>query len=208
VPEVKVGAAATAKAAVEDEDEDEDEDLPEAGEPATAAKPETAGTGAASTAGTANTAGKGGTSAPSKTSEGPSVLIENPVLESASNSLELRFDIKNKLSSARAEGYVWAVAEFKTDKGKVIYIGAPTGIEVRADGEPTYPRKSNKFAVRYFKRKKFSFPVNISEPGTFTGIRIGVMGNVGDERMIYKVPVNIRAGNGTAKDGAPKTNPG
>ena len=71
--------------------------------------------------------------------------------------LELRFDLTNK-SSTRAEGYIWAVAEFRPDEGGVKYLGAPGSIDTGADGEPSRPERSVVFGIRHFKKKSFSFP--------------------------------------------------
>jgi hypothetical protein len=154
----------------------------------------------------AATAGVPGLAAEAALKESP-IKIDNPVLELGTRALELRFDIRSR-GNARAEGYVWAVAEYKTDSGKNLYIGAPPSIEVQANGEPLFPKKSNKFAVRYFKRKKLSFPIDKKEPGTFVGIKIGVMSNTGDDRMNYKVPVNIRTDKGTSSVDATNKHPG
>jgi hypothetical protein len=134
-------------------------------------------------------------------SETSNVSVSNPVLSAGSNALELQFDLTNKSVSERAEGYVWAVAEFRTDQGERIFIGAPGEIQVQEDGEPKLPTKSASFNIRRFKKKGFTFPFVKGKPGMFTGIRIGVMDRSGEDRTTYNVPVEIRVGKRSANDG-------
>lgn len=131
-------------------------------------------------------------------SEELAVAVGNPVLEASGNALELRFDLTSKASQDRAEGYVWAVAEFTADDGQKMYIGAPSSIQVKADGEPTYPQRSAIFGIKRFKKKIFSFPLIKEKAGTFTGVRIGVMDRNGTNKTTYNVPVQIRVGKGTS----------
>ncbi len=127
------------------------------------------------------------------------VTVSNPVLSAGSNALELQFDLTNKSESDRAEGFIWAVAEFKTDQGEHIFIGAPKEIEVLNDGEPKMPTKSASFNIRRFKKKGFSFPFVKGKSGVFTGVKIGVMNRSGEDKTTYKVPVEIRVGKGNAE---------
>jgi hypothetical protein len=125
------------------------------------------------------------------------ISVTNPVLEPKDGQLELRFDLTNKSSKERAEGYLWAVAEFKTADGQTLYFGAPSGIEVGESGEPRHPQRSASFGIKHFKKKSFSFPYAKDRPGTFTGIRIGVMDKTGSDRTTYNVPVEIRVPKGS-----------
>lgn len=137
-----------------------------------------------------------------------SVVVGNPVLEAGPAALELRFDLTSKSGQDRAEGYVWAVAEFTTDAGKKIYIGAPSAIQVKEDGEPSFPQRSAIFGIRRFKKKIFSFPLVKDTAGTFTGIRIGVMDRTGGNRTTYNVPVEIKIGKGGTTDEGGTETPG
>jgi hypothetical protein len=125
------------------------------------------------------------------------ISVTNPVLEPKEGQLELRFDLTNKSTKERAEGYLWAVAEFKTTDGQTLYFGAPSGIEVSESGEPRQPQRSASFGIKHFKKKSFSFPYAKDRPGTFTGIRIGVMDKTGSDRTTYNVPVEIRVPKGS-----------
>lgn len=124
------------------------------------------------------------------------VSVGNPVIQTAADSLQLNFDLTNR-SSDRAEGYIWAVAAFKNDKGEISYIADPPSIGVKPDGEPSELLKSSNFGIRKFKKMSFSFPVAKEQAGTFTGIKIGVTDKTGAHRMTYNVPVEIKIGSGT-----------
>ncbi len=130
-----------------------------------------------------------------------SVVVSNPVLAAGAAALDLQFDLTNKSDAERVEGFIWAVAEFKTDQGETLFIGAPAEIGVQADGEPEHPTKSALFNIRRFKKKGFSFPFIKNKPGMFTGVKIGVTDRSGANKTTYKVPVEIRVGKRSAKDG-------
>lgn len=131
--------------------------------------------------------------------EGGAVTVSNPVLAAGSNALEMEFDLTNKSENDRAEGFIWAVAEFKTDQGEKIFIGAPSGIQVQPDGEPKLPTKSASFNIRRFKKKGFSFPFVKDKSGVFTSVKIGVMSRDGEDKTTYNVPVEIRVGKRSAE---------
>ncbi len=131
--------------------------------------------------------------------KGTPIVVGNPVIENNPGALQVKFDLTNK-SSDRAEGYIWAVAAFKNDKGEVSYIADPPNVGVQADGEVAEPSKSSNFGIRKFKKMSFTFPVKKELNGTFTGIRIGVTDKAGANRTTYNVPVEIKVG---ATDAAP-----
>lgn len=120
------------------------------------------------------------------------INVSNPVLEAGANSIELRFDLTSK-DGKLAEGYLWAVAEFRNDAdGKTLYIGAPQSIEPGANGEPAHPQRSAIFSIRRQKKKSFSFKLAKGQTGTFTSVKIGVMDKSGQKRTTYNVPVDIK----------------
>jgi hypothetical protein len=131
------------------------------------------------------------------------VVVGNPVLEKGVAALELHFDLTNKSESDKAEGYIWAVAEFVTTDGQHMFIGAPSEVGATAAGEPAYPQRSAIFSIRRYKKKSFSFPYVKDKAGTFTAVRIGVMDRSGGGRMTYNVPVEVQVGAaGAAKPAA------
>lgn len=132
-----------------------------------------------------DTAATGGKGAP--------VAVGNPVIEAGKEALQVRFDLTNR-NGGRAEGHIWAVAEFKTDAGDVSYIADPPDVGVKSDGDVKHPAQSSNFGIRRFKKMSFSFPVNKELNGTFTGIKIGVTDKSGANRTTYNVPVEIRIG--------------
>lgn len=124
----------------------------------------------------------------------PAVVVGNPVLESKSNALQLDFDLTSKSTNDRVEGYIYAVAELTTDKGEKLYIGAPSEIQVKEDGEPRFPLKSALFGIKRYKKKSFSFPLEPGRTGIVTRVKIGVMDRSGSSKSTYNVPVEIRVG--------------
>ena len=151
----------------------------------------------------ASAKGKSDAAVTASPSQAPNtIVVGNPVIESAPNALQLRFDLTNK-SNDRAEGYIWAVAAFKTDKGELSYIADPPGLVISPTGEPESPLKTSNFGIRHFKKISFSFPVK-GQAGTFTGIRIGVTDKKGQNRSTYNVPVEIRVGKTDAASSDPK----
>lgn len=125
------------------------------------------------------------------------ISITNPVIEPKVNELELRFDLTNRSGQARAEGYLWAVAEFQTVDGRKVFLGAPSEIDVNESGEPRNPQLSASFGIKHYKKKSFSFPYSKQSPGIFTAIRIGVMDKSGSDRTTYHVPIDIRVPQGS-----------
>ena len=123
--------------------------------------------------------------------------MTNPVLEPKKGQLDLRFDLTNRTSKARAEGYIWAIAEFKGDDGRTLYQGAPGRIDGNEKGEARNPKLSAPFGIRHFKRKSFTFPYFKDRSGTFTAIRIVVTDKTGNDRTTYNVPVEIRIPKGS-----------
>lgn len=179
-------------------DEEGSGDAPFVGPPAqanpgglSAKAPLAAGTAAAVAAApkTASVAGEA-----TATASGPSpVTVSHPVLEAKHEALELRFDLANKHGD-KAEGYLWAVAEFHAESGGVTYVAAPSGFELSPAGEPINPGKSAFFSIRRFKKKSFTFTMAKGQSGIVTNVRIGVTDRSGLKRTTYNVPVEIKIG--------------
>lgn len=160
------------------------------------------GDSAAKPAGSEGSGDEGDDEAKPSTRE-PAVVVGNPVIATTPRALELRFDLTSKDATGRIEGYIYAVAEFKPDKGDRIFIGAPIDIQVTEAGEPAFPLKSVLFAIRRFKQKSFSFPLPKGASGTFTGVQIGVLDRTGSNRTTYKVPIKIHTGANSKENAEP-----
>jgi hypothetical protein len=132
--------------------------------------------------------------------KGTPVVVGNPVIENGGNALQVKFDLTNK-SSGRTEGYIWAVASFRNDKGETSYIADPPNVGIKGDGEVADITKSSNFGIRKFKKMSFTFPVNKELNGTFTGIKIGVTDKAGANRTTYNVPVEIKVGKAESTPG-------
>jgi hypothetical protein len=139
------------------------------------------------------------------------VGIGRPVLLTHLNSLELKFDLTTRPGVDFADGYIFAVAEFISDQGEKLFIGAPKDIAVSDKGVPTQPLKATSFAIKRFKQKGLKFPLIPNKFGTFTKVHIAVIGNQGQAISSYDLQVKLHIGkqgwekglktNGAAKSG-------
>lgn len=123
------------------------------------------------------------------------VVVSNPVVKTATDRLNLTFDLTNKDPKGKSEGYLWATAEFKTDTGQTHILKAPAAIDVNGKGEIEDHKRASYFAIRRFKRNEFQFQLMKGHPGTVVGVKIGISDKPGDTRMIYDVPLGIKVGN-------------
>jgi hypothetical protein len=140
--------------------------------------------------------------APAKSAEAPDsrstavaevpVTVGNAVLEKAPNGVSLHFELANRSSRTRAEGYIWAVAEFVGDDGQKYFIGSPRELKLNSNGEPSNPEKATYFGIKRFKKQSFQFPVLKGRSGTFTAVRIGIMDLSGEGRRLYRLSTEVR----------------
>ena len=122
------------------------------------------------------------------------VSVSHPAIITKPESLELKFDLTTRSGVERAEGFIFAIAEFVTDKGERLFIGAPKEIEVTPTGEPKQPLRATPFAIRRFKQKEFKFPIASGKFGIFTKVHIAVIGSNGSPISSFDLPVDFRIG--------------
>lgn len=122
------------------------------------------------------------------------VAIGRPSLLTHPNSLELKFDLTTRPGVDFVEGYIFAVAEFTSDQGEKLFIGAPKDIAVSDKGIPTQPLKATSFAIKRFKQKGLKFPLIPNKTGTFTKVHIAVIGTQGQAISSYDLPVKLHIG--------------
>ncbi|MBM4250859.1 MAG: hypothetical protein FJ146_02710 [Deltaproteobacteria bacterium] len=122
------------------------------------------------------------------------VAIGRPNLLTHPNSLELKFDLTTRPGVDFVEGYIFAVAEFTSDQGEKLFIGAPKDIAVSDKGVPTQPLKATSFAIKRFKQKGLKFPLIPNKTGTFTKVHIAVIGTQGQAISSYDLPVKLHIG--------------
>jgi hypothetical protein len=120
------------------------------------------------------------------------VTVGNTTLEKGSNGVALHFDLANRSTRTRAEGYIWAIAEFVGDDGQKYFIGAPRELKLNANGDPTNPEKATYFGIKRFKKQSFNFPLIKGRSGTFTAVRIGIMDLSGEGRRSYRLSTEVR----------------
>jgi hypothetical protein len=129
-----------------------------------------------------------------KPGSGLDVIVSNPVVKTNSERMNLTFDLTNKDATDKSEGYLWAIAEFKTDTGETHILKAPLTIDVNEKGEIEDHKKASYFAIRRFKRNDFNFQLLQGQAGTVVGAKIGISDKSGLNKMIYDVPLRIKVG--------------
>jgi hypothetical protein len=120
------------------------------------------------------------------------VTVGNTTLEKGSNGVALHFELANRSTRTRAEGYIWAIAEFVGDDGQKYFIGAPRELKLNANGDPTNPEKATYFGIKRFKKQSFNFPMVKGRSGTFKAVRIGIMDLSGEGRRSYRLSTEVR----------------
>jgi hypothetical protein len=129
-----------------------------------------------------------------------SVEVENPVIEETATDLKLVFKVSNT-GNMKANGFVWAIAEFFPDKGPVQYLAAPQGILLDSKGIAQKPSGGYRFSIRRFKVKRFKFPIPQGVAGSFKSIRIELIGYKSNSPSVFKIPVDIRIDSESAQGG-------
>ncbi len=122
------------------------------------------------------------------------VTVAKPVVEVSRDKLDLRFDLISSMASGKAQGFVYGVAEFKTDSGEKLLIVAPEAVATRANGEGANLKKAVSFAIRRFKQQNLSFSFDPAKTGFFTNVQIHVLTPDTSVVNTYNVPVQIRIG--------------
>ena len=116
------------------------------------------------------------------------VSVDNPIFKGSQENLELKVNINNRDSKRKAEGYVWAVATYRTDGGEEMFVGAPKGMQVNATGDTADPRNAQKYAIQFHKPKNFIFGTPPPGAGKFTQVKI-VLQDYSGQRLEFKFPV-------------------
>lgn len=84
------------------------------------------------------------------------IELESPSLSKDEHELKLSIALRNKKAHQRAEGLIWARAEWLDETGKKHLVTAPQSIpEKELSGQPN----ANTFSIRQFKIKSFSFSI-------------------------------------------------
>ncbi len=104
------------------------------------------------------------------------VSVEDVSVHKDQNEINLSLAIRNNNTSAKSDGYIWAVAKIISEGGKVEYIGAPSGIKIGASGEVENPQtNANRYSIRYYKAKSFFFAIPPNWSGHLEEITLHMM---------------------------------
>lgn len=117
------------------------------------------------------------------------VKVDNAVFKNATEKLEMRVDINNEDGKNKAEGYVWALATFKSDSGEEIFVAAPSGMHVNAGGDAGDIKNAQRYAIQYHKPKSFVFSSPKPGGGKFTQVKV-VLQNYTGKSSEFKFPLS------------------
>ena len=117
------------------------------------------------------------------------VNVDNPIFRKSTNALELKVDINNQDAKNKAEGYVWALATYKPDSGSELFVAAPKGMQIGANGETGDPHNAQRYAIQFHKPKNFIFDAPSPGSGKFTQVRI-VLQDYSGQRSEFKFPIS------------------
>ena len=120
------------------------------------------------------------------------VSVGNTALERSPHGISLNFELTNRSTKTRTEGYIWAIAEFSGDDGQRQFVGAPRELKLSANGEPINPEKATYFGIKRFKKQSFQFSLMKGRPGVITSVRIGVMDLSGERRKTHRLSTELR----------------
>ena len=132
--------------------------------------------------------------------------IRNSSLTKSSDKLNLEFDMINRESKHKAEGYVWAIIGLKLADGSIKNIVAPTTARLNGNGVVERPTSTYRFSIQRYKKKDFSFSAPASEGWSIASVKIVYSDLTGKNQKETIVPSTISSAEGTApeeKDAAP-----
>ena len=117
------------------------------------------------------------------------IIVEDVSFHQDLQDMELNFAIRNAQSPDKAEGYIWSVLTLSDAKGKLSYIGSPSGIKIDDKGDLTNPGKgANWYSIRYYKAKSFYFHLEDHQKGHVKEILIG-MKDLHGRKSFIRLPV-------------------
>lgn len=89
------------------------------------------------------------------------MAIKNHTLKMSNASVILQFDIVNLRPAGKAEGYIWAIAEFQDAQNTQIVqkILAPQHATLLPNGDLKSVKSTYKFSIQRFKTKDFTFKI-------------------------------------------------
>lgn len=109
--------------------------------------------------------------------------IRKSVLSKAQdNKLNLVFDMINRESKNKAEGYVWAVVGIKLADGTTKNLVAPPTARLNSSGVVENPSSAYRFSIQRFKRKDFSFTTPTADGWTVSSVKI-VYSDISGKRL-------------------------
>lgn len=117
----------------------------------------------------------------------PGLKIKHPRIKYGNESAMLSILLKNS-SSEKISGYVWAVAVVDDGSNKK-YFTSPDRVLFDEKGVPSNIDILNKFALRNFSSKKFTFAMNQNDIENLKDIKVGLMDKKGLTRNV-QIPVS------------------
>lgn len=84
------------------------------------------------------------------------LTIESPTLVKDGNHLNLSIALRNRKGQSRAEGLLWAIAEWQDPEGKIFTTRAPEKTKGKSSPDSI---EGNTFSIRQYKVKTLSFQI-------------------------------------------------
>lgn len=157
-----------------------------------AASANAAGSAAAPPASMAHTAGKTSDTAATLSDKGDgkfgSLDIRKATLTKTSDGkLNLMFDMTNRETKNKAEGYVWAIMGLRLADGTTKNLVAPATARLNSNGTVENPLSAYRFSIQRYKKKEFTFLTPAGEGWSVATIKIvysDIMGKRFNETVV------------------------
>lgn len=117
-----------------------------------------------------------------------SLDIRKPLLKKSGDKLSLEFDMINRETKNKSEGYVWAIVNVKLADGSQKSIVAPTSARLNKTGSVDNHASAYRFSIQRYKKKEFGFILPTADESAITEVKIVYSDLSGKDRHESIVP--------------------
>lgn len=129
-----------------------------------------------------------------------SLDIQKATLAKASDGkLNLAFDMTNRETKNKAEGYVWAIMSLHLADGTTKNLVAPPTARLNSAGVVENPMSAYRFSIQRYKKKDFSFSTPAGDGWSVASIKIVYSDPTGKRYNETVVTPELSTSEGTAK---------
>lgn len=131
--------------------------------------------------------------------------IRKPLLRKSGDKLSLEFDMINRESKNKSEGYVWAIVNLNLGDGSQKSLVAPASARLNKSGAVENQTSAYRFSIQRYKKKDFAFSLPAGNDLTISEVKIVYSDLSGKDRHESIVPPVIDKSEAAAeeKDSAP-----